>query len=363
MMKNFIFVGLIALLYACNHSSHSTGYTVTGVVNDSSSNGKKIYILRYDDNRYIDSTVIENNQFTFRGHVDTTSYCRIVVDRGVYTNFILENGDILVDLHKRNQPSGTLLNDKVAQLTLAEDSINDLINRRVQEIKEQYGNDEQAFDNQMKELVNMLHESVASKCSALYEGHWDDAFGYALLYSQFFDFTPQEQQKILLEKFGNWLKSTQRVQRISMKIEAKEKTAEGMPYIDIAGTDAEGKPIALSDFVGKGNYVLMDMWASWCGPCIGEIPNLARLHNKYKDKGLTVIGVFVSDKQENLKRAINSEGVTWPQIFDKENKSTLQYGVDGIPHIILFSPDGTILKRNLRGDVMIKTVEEIMDRK
>lgn len=136
-----------------------------------------------------------------------------------------------------------------------------------------------------------------------------------------------------------------------------------MPYTDITGTDADGKPIALSDFIGKGNYVLMDMWASWCGPCKGEIPNLARLHNQYKDKGLTVIGLFVWDKQENLKKAMESEGITWPQIVDKESKSTQVYGVDGIPHIILFSPDGTILKRNLRGDAMIKTVEEIMNRK
>lgn len=136
-----------------------------------------------------------------------------------------------------------------------------------------------------------------------------------------------------------------------------------MPYTDITGTDADGKPIALSDFIGKGNYVLMDMWASWCGPCKGEIPNLARLHNQYKDKGLTVIGLFVWDKQENLKKAMESEGITWPQIVDEESKSTQMYGVDGIPHIILFSPDGTILKRNLRGDAMIETVEEIMNRK
>lgn len=362
-MRNIVFAGFMSILYACSPSSHSTEYSVSGVVSDSAANGKKIYILRYDDNQYIDSTVIEKNQFTFKGQVDTASYCRIDVDRGVYANFILENGDIRVDLQKHNQPSGTLLNEKVAQLALAEDSISELINRRGQEIREQCGDDERAFDSQMKEFIRQQRESVANKCADLYEGHWDDAFGYALLYSEFFDSTPLAQQKALIAKFGNWLKSTRTVQEISKKIEAQEKTAEGMPYTDITGTDADGKPIALSDFIGKGNYVLMDMWASWCGPCKGEIPNLARLHNQYKDKGLTVIGLFVWDKQENLKKAMESEGITWPQIVDKESKSTQMYGVDGIPHIILFSPDGTILKRNLRGDAMIKTVEEIMNRK
>lgn len=362
-MKNIIFISCMGILYACSPSTHSTEYSVTGVVSDSSANGKKIYIMRYDDNQNIDSTIIEKNQFTFKGQIDTASFCRIDVDRNLYANFILENGNIRVDLQKHNEPSGTPLNDKLAQLTLAEDSVSELINLRSQEIMKQCVNDEQAFDSQIQEFIKQQRESIANKCADLYEGHWDDAFGYALLYSEFFNFTPLAQQKALIAKFGNWLKSTQTAQKISKTIEAQEKTAEGMPYIDITGTDAEGKRIALSDFIGKGNYVLMDIWASWCGPCKGEIPNLARLHNQYKDKGLTVIGIFVWDKQENLKKAMDSEGIIWPQIFDKENKSIQMYGIDGIPHIILFSPNGTILKRNLRGDTMIKTVEEIMNRK
>jgi len=362
-MKNIIFISCMGILYACSPSTHSTEYSVTGMVSDSSANGKKIYIMRYDDNQNIDSTIIEKNQFTFKGQIDTASFCRIDVDRNLYANFILENGNIRVDLQKHNEPSGTPLNDKLAQLTLAEDSVSELINLRSQEIMKQCGNDEQAFDSQIQEFIKQQRESIANKCADLYEGHWDDAFGYALLYSEFFNFTPLAQQKALIAKFGNWLKSTQTAQKISKTIEAQEKTAEGMPYIDITGTDAEGKRIALSDFIGKGNYVLMDIWASWCGPCKGEIPNLARLHNQYKDKGLTVIGIFVWDKQENLKKAMDSEGIIWPQIFDKENKSIQMYGIDGIPHIILFSPNGTILKRNLRGDTMIKTVEEIMNRK
>lgn len=362
-MKNIIFISCMGILYACSPSTHSTEYSVTGMVSDSSANGKKIYIMRYDDNQNIDSTIIEKNQFTFKGQIDTASFCRIDVDRNLYANFILENGNIRVDLQKHNEPSGTPLNDKLAQLTLAEDSVSELINLRSQEIMKQCGNDEQAFDSQIQEFIKQQRESIANKCTDLYEGHWDDAFGYALLYSEFFNFTPLAQQKALIAKFGNWLKSTQTAQKISKTIEAQEKTAEGMPYIDITGTDAEGKRIALSDFIGKGNYVLMDIWASWCGPCKGEIPNLARLHNQYKDKGLTVIGIFVWDKQENLKKAMDSEGIIWPQIFDKENKSIQMYGIDGIPHIILFSPNGTILKRNLRGDTMIKTVEEIMNRK
>lgn len=167
----------------------------------------------------------------------------------------------------------------------------------------------------------------------------------------------------LLAHAGPWVKSTKIIKRLQADLDNQKKTTEGQPFVDIDGKDIEGNDIALSDFIGKSNYVLLDMWASWCAPCKAEIPYLAQLHNRYKDKGLTVIGLFTWDKAENLPEAIKSEKITWPQIIDTDNQGMKQYGVDGIPHIILFSPDGTILKRGLRGDFMIKTVENILSNK
>ena len=104
-------VGALAMLCACQPSQKSDFYTVTGELEDSAHHGKKIYIMRYDDNKYIDSTFIEGNKFVFKGEVDTASFCRIDVSRSIFGNIILESGNIQVNLKKYNQPSGTPLND------------------------------------------------------------------------------------------------------------------------------------------------------------------------------------------------------------------------------------------------------------
>ena len=354
-------VGALAMLCACQPSKQSNLYTVTGELEDSAHHGKKIYIMRYDDSKLIDSTFIEGNKFVFKGEVDTASFCRIDVSRNAFANFILESGDVKVNLKKYNQPSGTSLNEAMRSIAKEQDSIYAYVAQKREEIKKQYPDAEKAREAQ-QELMTEVKANLATRCAELYELHNNDAVGLFLMSSVFMDGLDTDAKLQIIDKFGPWLKP--RVAEIIKSLQALKKTAEGMPFTDIKGKDAEGNPVALSDYVGKGNYVLLDMWASWCGPCKGEIPNLLKLHNQYKNKGLTVLGLFVWDKVENLKKAIEEEGIVWPQIVSVENMdATNSYGVDGIPHIILFAPDGTILKRYLRGQNMIDTVDEVMKKK
>ena len=167
--------------------------------------------------------------------------------------------------------------------------------------------------------------------------------------------------KFMCDNCGPWLRNKKRVKSLIEQVNAQQATAEGKIFSDVKGSDVDGNIVSLSDYVGKGNYVLIDFWASWCSPCHKEIPNLKQLHQKYKDKGLTVIGVYVWDSAENMKTALKEEQITWPQIVDSEDEATYTYGVTTIPHIILFGPDGTILKRDIRGERMIRTVSKYFE--
>ena len=147
---------------------------------------------------------------------------------------------------------------------------------------------------------------------------------------------------------------------------AKTATAEGQMFTDFTvvqdPADSLGSTVSLSDYVGKGKYVLVDFWASWCGPCKQELPNIAAVYNKYKGDDFDVLSIAVWDDPADTKVAAEEEGVIWSQIINAQQVPTELYGIEGIPHIILFGPDGTILKRNLRGEEIEAAVAEALGR-
>ena len=148
--------------------------------------------------------------------------------------------------------------------------------------------------------------------------------------------------------------------------DAKQATAEGKMFTDFTvvqdPADSLGSKVSLSDFVGKGKYVLVDFWASWCGPCKAEIPNIAAVYEKYKGEDFDVLSIAVWDDPADTKVSAKEHGVVWNQIINAQQVPTDLYGIEGIPHIILFGPDGTILKRNLRGEDIGSAVAEALGR-
>ena len=306
-----------------------------------------------------------NKEIVFTGKVDGSALGYLNFNDGRHgIPLILEKGDIKVaqDDHYMISASGTPLNDAYNNFWR---EYGERIKPAITPIEEKMKAEglSQVERGQLNGVMMKKRAEVANMMTKEYlVKHGDDALG-ALLFLN--NNAVKENEIEITEQLWSLLsekvRSLKDVHDLYDRVRGYNACHEGMMMKDVAikGGSLGGKDVKLSDFIGKGKYVFVDFWASWCSACRAELPRVRVAYANHKDKNIDFLGILIWDKRPAAERAIKAEDLPWTQIIDTEGASGRTYGVSAIPQTFLFSPEGKLLKIGLRGNELDKYLNEI----
>ena len=300
------------------------------VPTDPDDEGAMARLVNYDTDEVIDSALVGPQSAVFRGEIDEAVVGRVKIEGKRMSPFILESGIISFGRND-GMAFGTMLNDQLRAFAAQANQLGDQFRT--------------AADDAQREAIYGQFQALQD---SMMRANADNALGYYMFLSGDASTMSAPELREVLRQFPD-LAKYRKVQNFISTAERREATQPGGRFIDFEVTH-NGVTKRLSDYVGKGKYVLVDFWASWCGPCLRQLPVLKELYHTWHSRGLDVLGVAVWDEPADTERAIAEHELPWPCIIDAQRIPTDIYGISGIPCIILFGPDGVIISRDKQGD-------------
>ena len=305
----------------------------------------------------LDSATVENGAFRIKGVADTPSVAYLADARDMQGTFatmvILEPGTINVTDDAQNpyrkKVTGTPANDASDAYATAGSAL-------VQEFR----NPETTAER--REAIEQEYEQLTR---TVLDQNRDNLFGVMLLSQQLgYELSGQE----LLDeiaKFPAEMQQTDALVRLKENAEQKMKTDIGQPFIDIAQPNADGEQVSLESVVRNpaNKYVLLDFWASWCGPCMGEVPHLKKTYDEFRKKGFEIYGVSFDEDRGDWLGAVEQNDMNWLHVSEVkgfDNQAAKDYAIQGIPSNFLIDGQGTIVARNLRGEALYEKISELL---
>jgi thiol-disulfide isomerase/thioredoxin len=382
-MKKGLILAAMALMIACSCFAQKGKYvTFTGKVKFPDPEGKyQIYLGKYEGEGFkrafkaLDSTKLDaNNSFSFKVNAEKPDFYQVRVYYFDRIDFWADKDNIHVNVRGIDTAKMKIKNPPYIYMENASAN-NDLINdvnlvnylnyqQMIAVGQEQWRaglSKDSLWINYMKNGFDNINNDMTFRIKYLINKYKDQP---AVLYALGFLSWKKDGELLmstldnLTKKYPSLTQARDKKKEILENMAQTAKIANGKKAPDFAFPDVNGKKWSPKDF--KGKYLIVDFWASWCGPCRQEIPHLKELYSKYQSKGLEILAVSIDAKPEAWKKALKEENMAWTQVHAQDSKKAMDdYLFSGIPFMVVVDKDGKIVEKNLRGESLSKKLKEI----
>lgn len=357
-------------------------FKIVGTVS-SDFNGQKVFLaksINEDVMSKLDSTIVKNGKFTFNGVADKPEQRLIYFEEKLMDGQIAiytEKGNITVNVNAEDIPKsvigGTLNNNALAKLNVMLIEVGKKEEAFKNEHMDNFSKAKSEGDTETQNKIIKEYSKLTKENNKNYIAFIEENPN-SLICAELFPVILKDQDvkakdlKPIYDKMGPAPKATEMGQKVETYLnqmlaneKAMEATEVGKTAPDFSAATPNGKTLSLKQ--AKGKVTIIDFWASWCGPCRKENPNVVAMYNKLHDKGLNIIGVSLDKDDAKWKAAIEKDNLTWQHISNLQGWDepiAVQYGVTSIPATVILDKNGVIVARNLRGEELKAKIEELL---
>ena len=363
-MKKILLLAVAALgLFAC--SGNQVKYDIKGV--NAPQDGATVFLVDALSSQPIDSAIVADGAFQMKGKADKEAFLNLNVEGSGWTFMFFNDGvPVKADL-SNNTLSGSDLNNRVTEADLKTDAMYRQYNAFVDEISALPEEEQDAKMPEYREMFNKLRDCYLG----VVEDNKDNLVPVAFIRTILSMAGPDKFNELVSSDAP--FASHPYVLDLKRKIDesmAQQKAAEekkqaviGQKFLDLEEADVDGNIHKLSEYVGQGKWVLVDFWASWCGPCKAEMPNVVAAYKNYHDKGFDIVGLSFDREKEPWVKAITEWEMPWIHLSDLKYWKSIAsdvYEVNSIPDNLLIDPEGTVVARGLRGEDLEAKLAEVI---